>query len=118
MIHCHLNCECVRFKMVQIVTDMTSNSEQKNTTTTMSPKQKFDFNYVHPRATSLSVASLGVENASLSLISSPNLTGSFRPQISSAMPAIAGLIFLLISIFQNISFAEYYVPGSERIHNS
>lgn len=68
---------------------MTSNSEQKNTTTTMSPRQKFDFNYVHPGATSLSVASLGVENASLSLISSPNLTGNFRPQISSAMPAIA-----------------------------
>ena len=92
MIHCHLNCECVRFKMVQIVTDMTSNSEQKNTTT-MSQKQKFDFNYVHPGATSLSVASRGVENASLSLISSPNLTGNFRPQISSAMPAIAGLLF-------------------------
>ena len=93
MIHCHLNCECVRFKMVQIVTDMTSNSEQKNTTTTMSPKQKFDFNYIHPGATSLSVASRGVENTSLTLISSPNLTGNFRPQISSAMPAIAGLLF-------------------------
>ena len=79
--------------MVQIVTDMTSNSEQKNTTTIMSPKQKFDFNYVHPGATSLSVASRGVENASLTLISSPNLTGNFRPQISSAMPAIAGLLF-------------------------
>lgn len=55
-----------------------------------SPKPRFDFNAIQVQTTSSTPkqSRRGSENIS-SLISSPNLTGNFRPQISSAMPAIA-----------------------------